>query len=102
MKKQAHITIKNGETTDRIVCHFQLVQCVRRHGRTTWMARKTIKGKRKLFSSDEVDHQSAWRDLNQQCHDSISGKKRDDLQGVISALRDCDSDLPLQYVNFRD
>jgi hypothetical protein len=32
----------------------------------------------------------------------ISGKKRDDLQAVISLLKDTDVDLPLQYENFRD
>ena len=35
-------------------------------------------------------------------HIRVTGKKRDDLQDVISVLRDADSDLPLQYVNFRD
>ena len=32
----------------------------------------------------------------------VSGKKRDDLQSVISLLKDTDIDLPLQYENFRD
>jgi cyclic-di-GMP-binding protein len=32
----------------------------------------------------------------------IQGKKRDDLQEVIAAMRDLDFRLPLQYVNFRD
>jgi uncharacterized protein YajQ (UPF0234 family) len=32
----------------------------------------------------------------------ISGKKRDDLQSVISLLKEADIDLPLQYENFRD
>ena len=32
----------------------------------------------------------------------VSGKKRDDLQSVISLLKDIDVDLPLQYENFRD
>lgn len=32
----------------------------------------------------------------------ISGKKRDDLQQVIAALRNEKIDLPLQFVNFRD
>ena len=32
----------------------------------------------------------------------VSGKKRDDLQAVISMLKDEDVDLPLQYENFRD
>ena len=32
----------------------------------------------------------------------VSGKKRDDLQSVISLLKDTDTGLPLQYENFRD
>ncbi len=32
----------------------------------------------------------------------VTGKKRDDLQAVIGALRDADIDLPLQFKNFRD
>ena len=32
----------------------------------------------------------------------ISGKKRDDLQAAMQAIRAKDFDLPLQFVNFRD
>ena len=32
----------------------------------------------------------------------VSGKKRDDLQAVMQAIRSHDLDLPLQFVNFRD
>lgn len=32
----------------------------------------------------------------------INGKKRDDLQNVISLLKEAPIDLPLQFVNFRD
>ena len=32
----------------------------------------------------------------------VSGKKRDDLQAVISLLKETDVGLPLQYENFRD
>lgn len=32
----------------------------------------------------------------------VSGKKRDDLQGVIAALKALDFRLPLQFVNYRD
>ena len=32
----------------------------------------------------------------------VSGKKKDDLQAVIAALKDEDFDLPLQFTNFRD
>ena len=32
----------------------------------------------------------------------VTGKKRDDLQGVISALKEGDHGIPLQFNNFRD
>lgn len=32
----------------------------------------------------------------------VTGKKRDDLQGIISLLGDSETSLPLQYINFRD
>ena len=32
----------------------------------------------------------------------VTGKKRDDLQAVIAALKDEDFDIPLQFGNFRD
>ena len=32
----------------------------------------------------------------------VSGKKRDDLQNIISELKDAGQELPLQYINFRD
>jgi uncharacterized protein YajQ (UPF0234 family) len=32
----------------------------------------------------------------------VTGKKRDDLQAVIAALKSADFEVPLQFVNFRD
>jgi len=32
----------------------------------------------------------------------VTGKKRDDLQAAIQAMRDHDFGIPLQFVNFRD
>ena len=32
----------------------------------------------------------------------VSGKKRDDLQAVIAALKEQDFGIPLQFINFRD
>jgi uncharacterized protein YajQ (UPF0234 family) len=32
----------------------------------------------------------------------VTGKKRDDLQAVISSLKDADFGIPLQFQNFRD
>jgi cyclic-di-GMP-binding protein len=32
----------------------------------------------------------------------VTGKKRDDLQGVMAFLREADVGLPIQFNNFRD
>jgi uncharacterized protein YajQ (UPF0234 family) len=32
----------------------------------------------------------------------VTGKKRDDLQAAMAALKESDVDLPLQFNNFRD
>ena len=32
----------------------------------------------------------------------VSGKKRDDLQSAIAAMKDADFGIPLQFTNFRD
>ena len=32
----------------------------------------------------------------------VSGKKRDDLQGIIAMLKEASLEIPLQYNNFRD
>ena len=32
----------------------------------------------------------------------VSGKKRDDLQSAIAAMKDHDFAVPLQFTNFRD
>ncbi len=32
----------------------------------------------------------------------VSGKKRDDLQNIISELKEAKFDIPLQFINFRD
>jgi cyclic-di-GMP-binding protein len=32
----------------------------------------------------------------------VTGKKRDDLQGVIAALKEAEFEVPLQFQNFRD
>lgn len=32
----------------------------------------------------------------------VTGKKRDDLQAVMAALREADLEIPLQFENFRD
>jgi hypothetical protein len=32
----------------------------------------------------------------------VTGKKRDDLQQAINAIKEMELDLPLQYINFRE
>ncbi|MBF0193861.1 MAG: YajQ family cyclic di-GMP-binding protein [Magnetococcales bacterium] len=32
----------------------------------------------------------------------VTGKKRDDLQGVIALMKESKLEMPLQYINFRD
>jgi cyclic-di-GMP-binding protein len=53
---------------------------------------KFIKG----LSLKGVQHQVQGDQLR------ISGKKRDDLQAAITAMRDHDFGVPLQFTNFRD
>jgi hypothetical protein len=43
-----------------------------------------------------VSHQTQGDQLR------VSGKKRDDLQAAIAALKDHDFGIPLQFTNFRD
>lgn len=57
-------------------------------------ARKIVK----LIKQDKIKVQAAIQ--GEQVR--VTGKKRDDLQKVISLLKNSDIDLPLQYQNFRD
>ncbi len=68
------------------------------------------------FTLNEGIAQDAAKDLSKEIRDlklkvqvqiqgdqlRVQGKKRDDLQEVISAVKSLDFRLPLQYVNFRD
>jgi len=58
------------------------------------LARKLVK----LVKSSKIKVQTAIQGDQLR----ISGKKRDDLQAVISLLKGADVKLPLQYENFRD
>jgi len=58
------------------------------------LARKIVK----LVKESKIKVQSAIQGDQVR----ISGKKRDDLQQVISLLKDAKLALPLQYINFRD
>jgi uncharacterized protein YajQ (UPF0234 family) len=65
-----------------------------RQGVDTDLARKIVK----LIKTKKLKVQSAIQ--GQQVR--VTGKKRDDLQGVIGFLKEQELGLPLQYSNFRD
>jgi uncharacterized protein YajQ (UPF0234 family) len=58
------------------------------------LARKIVK----MIKEFKVKVQAAIQD--QQVR--VTGKKRDDLQGVIAMLKDANLNQPLQFANFRD
>jgi uncharacterized protein YajQ (UPF0234 family) len=65
-----------------------------RHGIDTESARKIVK----MIKQSKLKVQAAIQ--GQQVR--VSGKKRDDLQAVITMLRDTKLGFPMQYVNLRD
>jgi uncharacterized protein YajQ (UPF0234 family) len=72
--------------------------------------RQTVKLKAGIGSDEARDLNKRIKALNLKGIQSqtqgdavrVIGKKRDDLQGVMAALREADLDLPLQFNNFRD
>lgn len=58
------------------------------------LAKKIVK----LIKQSKLKVQAAI----QQDQVRVSGKKRDDLQQVISLVKTADFNLPLQFINFRD
>jgi hypothetical protein len=72
--------------------------------------RQTITLKAGISSDDAKKLNKAIKDLNLKGVQSqtqgeqvrVTGKKRDDLQGVIAALKAADFGIPLQFQNFRD
>ncbi len=83
--KEEEIEITGSEARQKVVM---------RKGIDTPLARELVK----KIKSSKIKVQSAIQGDKLR----ISGKKRDDLQSVISLLKDTDTDLPLQYENFRD
>ena len=65
-----------------------------RHGIDKILAKKLIK----IIKSSKLKIQSSIQ--GEQLR--VSGKKRDDLQEIMTILKNDEFDLPLQYVNFRD
>ena len=83
--KEEEIEITGSEARQKVIM---------RRGIDTPLARELVK----KVKSSKIKVQSAIQGDKLR----ISGKKRDDLQSVISLLKDFDTDLPLQYENFRD
>ena len=69
-------------------------QVILRRGIDTDLARKLVK----MVKGSKLKVQAAIQGDKLR----VNGKKRDDLQAVISLLKDTDIGLPLQYENFRD
>lgn len=67
---------------------------IMRQGLDTPLARELVK----KIKSSKIKVQSSIQGEKLR----ISGKKRDDLQAVIALLKDSDTELPMQYENFRD
>ncbi|MFQ5901858.1 MAG: YajQ family cyclic di-GMP-binding protein [Thermodesulfobacteriota bacterium] len=65
-----------------------------RQGLDTPMAKQIVK----IIKGAKLKVQAAIQDEKVR----VSGKKRDDLQQVISLLKDANIDMPLQFINFRD
>ncbi len=65
-----------------------------RHGIETELAKKMVK----MIKDKKMKVQASIQEKQVR----VSGKKRDDLQNVISMLKDAKFDLPLQFINFRD
>ena len=65
-----------------------------RHGLDKELAKKIVK----MIKETKMKVQSAIQ--GEQVR--VTGKKRDDLQGAMTLLREADVDMPLQFTNFRD
>ena len=65
-----------------------------RHGIETDLGKKIVK----MIKDMKLKVQASIQEKQVR----VTGKKRDELQQVISMLKDSKIDLPLQYVNFRD
>lgn len=83
--KEEEVELSGSEARQKIIM---------RKGLDTPLARELVK----KIKGSKIKVQSAIQGDKLR----ISGKKRDDLQAVIALLKDSDTDLPLQYDNFRD
>lgn len=81
-----------GKIEERGLRAYQAVTV--REGVDKEMAKKIVK----LIKDSKLKVQAAIQ--GEQVR--VTGKKRDDLQAVMSMLKGSDIELPLQYINFRD
>jgi len=89
------VDLKHLKAEDPVVFHKNATQTVKlQQGIATDIAKNIVK----KIKSEKLKVQAAIQ--GEQVR--VTGKKRDDLQNVISMLRDANLDVPLQYVNFRD
>ncbi len=65
-----------------------------RHGLETMLAKEIVK----QIKASKIKVQAAIQ--GEQVR--VSGKKRDDLQAIMTLLREAKLDMPLQFTNFRD
>ena len=86
--------LDRGQVEERAVGEKHNKKIEIRHGIDTELARSLVKE----IKAQKLKVQAAIQ--GQQIR--VTGKKRDDLQSVISLLKDQDTPVPLQYTNFRD
>lgn len=84
--------LEQGDTEEALKSAKQTISV--RQGVDKEQAKKVIK----LIKDSKLKVQAAIQ--GEQVR--VTGKKRDDLQGVMALLRDSDTGLPLQFNNFRD
>ncbi len=83
-----------GTETPEISSNRARQRITLKQGIETELAKKMVK----MIKDTKIKVQAAIQDKQVR----VTGKKRDDLQEVISMLKDAKIDLPLQFVNFRD
>jgi len=86
----ACLKVEEPEVTGK-VAHQKVIL---RQGIETLLAKKIVK----MIKDSKAKVQAAIQGEKVR----VTGKKRDDLQDVMSMLRGADLDLPLQFDNFRD
>ncbi|MCZ6646248.1 MAG: YajQ family cyclic di-GMP-binding protein [SAR324 cluster bacterium] len=92
---QRKVNLQSLQSADPVTVGKEVRQAITiRQGIEAELARKIIKTIKGSKSKTQASIQEAKV--------RVSGKKRDDLQAVISLLKENDFGLPLQFVNMRD